>query len=175
MAKKAVVEYADQLLQDIMGDDLPFGGKLFVGLGDFRQVAPVVRGSSRPTANLDSSIRTSTLWNHFKLLRLTGPVRQAGDPVYARWVDQVGDGVHPFETSVPLRHLQHLDDLDAAADFIFPHDSVSTSAAAVQRVFRSPFNARVDLFNRLILERLPGRAGIPLLLVTIPWNLMPFA
>ncbi|KAJ6003691.1 hypothetical protein N7522_006383 [Penicillium canescens] len=158
MAKKAVVECADQLLQDIMRNDLPFGGKLFIGLGDFRQVAPVVRGSSGPTATLNSSIRTSTLWNHFKVLRLTTPVRQAGDPVYARWVDQVGDGVHPYETSVPLHHLQHLDDLDAAADFLFPQDSVSTSAAAVQHAFLSPFNARVDLFNKLILERLPGRA-----------------
>jgi hypothetical protein len=162
MVKKAVVECADHLLQDIMSNDLPFGGKLLIGLGDFRQVAPVVRGSSGPTATLNSSIRTSTLWNHFKVLRLTSPVRQAGDPVYARWVDQVGDGLHPFETSVPLRHLQHLDDLNAAADFLFPQDSVSTSAAAVQRAFLSPFNARVDLFNRLILERLPGRAGIPI-------------
>ncbi|KAJ6038891.1 hypothetical protein N7460_007608 [Penicillium canescens] len=158
MAKKAVVECADQLLQDIMRNDLPFGGKLFIGLGDFRQVAPVVRGSSGPTATLNSSIRTSTLWTHFKVLRLTTPVRQAGDPVYARWVDQVGDGVHPYETSVPLHHLQHLDDLDAAADFLFPQDSVSTSAAAVQHAFLSPFNVRVDLFNKLILEWLPGRA-----------------
>ncbi|KAJ6019739.1 hypothetical protein N7499_003178 [Penicillium canescens] len=138
MAKKAVVECTDQLLQDIMRNDLPFGGKLFIGLGDFRQVAPVVRGSSGPTATLNSSIRTSTLWNHFKVLRLTTPVRQAGGPVYARWVDQ------------------HLDDLDAAADFLFPQDSVSTSAAAVQHALLSPFNARVDLFNKLILERLPG-------------------
>lgn len=61
MAKKAVVECADQLLQDIMGNYLPFGGKLFIGLGDFRQVVPVLRRSSGPTANLNSSIRTSTL------------------------------------------------------------------------------------------------------------------
>jgi hypothetical protein len=160
MAKKAVVECADQLLQDIMGNNLPFGGKLFIGLGDFRQVAPVVRGSAGPTATLNSSIRTSFLWDHFKVLRLTIPVRQAGDPLYARWIDQVGDGVHPYQTSAPLRHLQHLDDLDAAPDFLFLHDSVSTSAAAVQRAFLSPFNARVDLFNRLMLEQLPGRAGI---------------
>jgi hypothetical protein len=82
--------------------------------------------------------------------------------LYARWVDQVGDGVSPYETSVPLRHLHHLDDLDAAADFLFLQDSVPTSVAAVQRSFLSPFNARVDLFNRLMLERIPGRAGIPI-------------
>jgi hypothetical protein len=36
MAKKSAVEYADQLLQDIIESPLPFGGKAFVGLGNFQ-------------------------------------------------------------------------------------------------------------------------------------------
>lgn len=40
MVKRVVWKCVDQLLRDIMGIDLPFGGKAFVGLGDFRQVAP---------------------------------------------------------------------------------------------------------------------------------------
>lgn len=85
-----------------------------------------------------------------------------------------GDGAHPYETSAPLHNLQHLDDLDAAADFLFPHDSISTSAAPIQRAFLSPFNAHVDLFNRLMLERLLGRAGILILLMTVPCNFLLF-
>jgi hypothetical protein len=42
-----------------MGNDLAFGGKLFVSLGDFCQVAPVLRGASGPMVTLDSSIRSS--------------------------------------------------------------------------------------------------------------------
>lgn len=49
--------------------DLPFGGKAFVGLGDFRQVAPVIRGASGLTATFDNSIRSSDLWEHFEILR----------------------------------------------------------------------------------------------------------
>ena len=160
MAKKAVIECANQLLQDIMGNDLPFGGKLFIGLGDFRQVAPVIRGSSGPTATLNSSIRTSDLWENFKILRLTIPIRNAGDPVYSRWVDQVGDGITPYETSVSLLHLHHLETLDDAASFLFLDDALQTSPAAVHRAFLSPFNARVDIFNTLMLDHLTGSASI---------------
>jgi hypothetical protein len=74
IAKKVVVECADYLLQDIMENDLPFRGKLFIRLGDFHHLALVVRGSSGFVATLNSSIHTSSLWNHFKVLRLTIPV-----------------------------------------------------------------------------------------------------
>jgi hypothetical protein len=167
MAKKAVLECVNQLLQDVMGNDLPFGDKLFIGLGDLRQVAPVIRGSSGPTATLNSSIRTSDLWCHFQILRLTIPIRNAGDPVYARWVDQVGDGTTPYEVSVSLQHLHHLASLDDAANFLFLDDALQTSPAAVQRAFLSPFNARVDLFNGLMLEHVSGPASISLLLLAV--------
>ncbi|OOQ86332.1 hypothetical protein PEBR_21927 [Penicillium brasilianum] len=162
MAKKAVLECANQLLQDIMGNDLPFGDKLFIGLGDFRQVAPVIRGSSGPAATLNSSIRTSELWHHFQILRLTLPVRDAGDPAYSRWVDQVGDGRAPYEGSVSLQHLRHLASLDDAANSLFLDDALQTSPDAVQRAFLSPFNARVDSFNGRMLEYLSGPASISL-------------
>jgi hypothetical protein len=159
MARKAVLECANQLLQDIMGNQLPFGGKTFVGLGDFRQVAPVVRGCSGPSATLNSSIRSSYLWSHFKILRLTVPIRYAGDPVYAQWVDQVGDGLPPYEATVDLKHLEHLDDMEAAARFLFLDESLATSEAAVRRAFLSPFNARVDIFNQLMLDTISGTAS----------------
>ena len=38
----------------------PFGAKIVVGLGDFRQVAPVVRNGG-PTGSFDASIRSSWL------------------------------------------------------------------------------------------------------------------
>jgi len=156
MAKKAVLECADQLLQDIMGNNLPFGGKTIVGLGDFRQVAPVVRGSIGPSATLANSIRSSYLWDHFQVLRLTTAIRYAGDPVYAAWVDQVGDGITPYETTVQLQHLDHIGDMGTAADFLFLDDSLATSLVAVQRAFLSPFNIWVDRFNQLMLNHISG-------------------
>jgi hypothetical protein len=161
MAKKAVLECANQLLQDIMDNQLPFGGKTFIGLGDFRQVAPVVRGSSGPSATLNNSIRSSYLWDHFDILCLTIPIRYAGDMAYATWVDQLGDGVAPFEATVLVRHLQHLENMDGAARFLFLDDSLATSPDAVRRAFLSPFNARVDVFNQLLLDSLSAPASKP--------------
>src|SRR5947209_3278652 len=42
MSNKACIECANKLMQDITGCSEPFGGKVVVALGDFRQVAPVV-------------------------------------------------------------------------------------------------------------------------------------
>jgi PIF1-like helicase len=48
MANKAAIECADSLLRQIMGNGLPFGNKTFLALGDFRQVAPVLRNTTAP-------------------------------------------------------------------------------------------------------------------------------
>ena len=150
MVRRVVWECVDHLLQGVMLNDLPFGGKAFVGLGDFRQVAPVIRDASGPAATFDNSIRSSELWDRFQVLRLTAPIRYAGDPVYAEWVDRVGDGLPPYETTVDLGHLDHVDDLDAAADYLFLDDHLAASPDAVNRAFLSPFNERVDRFNELM-------------------------
>ncbi|KAN0066774.1 PIF1-like helicase domain containing protein [Elaphomyces granulatus] len=156
MASKVVWECVDQLLRNVMSNDLPFGGKPFVGLGDFRQVAPVIRDGSGPAATYANSIRSSDLWDRFEILRLTAPIRYAGDPAYADWVDRVGDGLPPYETTVDLGHLAHVDDLHAAANYLFMDDNLATSPDAVRRAFLSPFNERVDRFNDLMLDKVDG-------------------
>jgi hypothetical protein len=70
-----------------MGNQLLFGRKTFVGLGNFYQVTPVIYGYSRPLVMLNSSIHSSYLWSHFKILWLTVLIYYARDPVYAQWVD----------------------------------------------------------------------------------------
>ena len=47
MAKKYAIEAVDRTLQDIMGNKEPFGGKVVVLGGDFRQVLPVVPRATR--------------------------------------------------------------------------------------------------------------------------------
>ncbi|KAJ7220657.1 DNA helicase Pif1 like protein, partial [Mycena pura] len=46
MANKAVLVCVEALRR-IMGNSLPFGGKVLILLGDFRQTCPVVRQGSR--------------------------------------------------------------------------------------------------------------------------------
>ena len=51
----------DRLLRDITGLDSPFGGKIFLWGGDFRQVLPVVR-HGRPSDIVENCIKSSKLW-----------------------------------------------------------------------------------------------------------------
>jgi hypothetical protein len=65
-----------------MGNNLPFGGKTFVGLGNFYQVIPVICGASGPLTVLANSIHFLYLWPYFEILHLTIPICYAGDPTY---------------------------------------------------------------------------------------------
>jgi hypothetical protein len=123
---------------------LPFGGKAFIGLGNFQQVAPVIHGSLGPSIMLSNLIQSSHLWQHFHILYLTIPICYAGNPIYIYWVDQVGDRVSPYETIVDLSHLEYVLDMDTTARFLFLDNNIATLPNAVHRAFLSPFNARVD-------------------------------
>jgi ATP-dependent DNA helicase PIF1 len=61
MTKRHAVETLDRSLQDIMGCSLPFGGKVIVFGGDFRQVLPVVTRGTR-TQIINSTLQRSYLW-----------------------------------------------------------------------------------------------------------------
>ncbi|EGU80381.1 hypothetical protein FOXB_09107, partial [Fusarium oxysporum f. sp. conglutinans Fo5176] len=159
MANKAAVQCADQLLRSIVGQDQPFGGKTFIGIGDFRQVAPVTPATTAPEAVFDASIRSSHLWPHFRILHLIAPLRNAADPFYSAWLDGIGDGVTPLDTVVDLRHLHLVYSIGDAVDFLFPAAVLDEPAQSVRRSFLSPFNLRVDEFNRTMLDRLRGDEG----------------
>jgi hypothetical protein len=159
MANKAAIECVDYLLHQIMSNELPFGNKTFVALGDFRQVAPVLRHVTAPAAVFDSSIRSSSLWRHFQILRLTHPIRNATDPEFSYWVDQVGDGAPPLNKSISLHHLRQIYSMEAAADFLFPDDILAHPAQSILHSFLSPFNLRVDEFNEFMMSRLSGADG----------------
>jgi ATP-dependent DNA helicase PIF1 len=101
MANKAVLVCVEETLRRIMGNSLPFGGKVLILLGDFRQTCPVVRQGSRAEV-VDASIKSSPLFNYFFIMRLTEPIRNAEDPAFANFVDAIGDGAGP---EIPLNGL----------------------------------------------------------------------
>uniref|UniRef100_A0AC35GPA9 ATP-dependent DNA helicase n=1 Tax=Panagrolaimus sp. PS1159 TaxID=55785 RepID=A0AC35GPA9_9BILA len=47
MAPKRALEVVDSKLKEIMGNDIPFGGKILLSGGDFRQIAPIVENATR--------------------------------------------------------------------------------------------------------------------------------
>ncbi|KAL1330530.1 hypothetical protein AAHE18_12G116100, partial [Arachis hypogaea] len=79
---KLTFKELDRTLHDIMvlvsdsNKNLPFGGKVFVLGGDFRQVLPVIPKGSRAEIVM-ASINSSVLWKYCEVLRLTKNLRLA--------------------------------------------------------------------------------------------------
>ena len=92
MVPSIILTIMNKLLQDIMQNNLDFGGKTVVFGGDFRQVLPVVPRGSRP-AIVSCSLKSSPLWEKFKVLPLKSNMRVTdtiGD--FPDWLLDVGEG-----------------------------------------------------------------------------------
>ncbi|XP_074267147.1 uncharacterized protein LOC141590454 [Silene latifolia] len=101
-------EHASQLssMTDEAGDDprnatLPFGGKVVVFGGDFRQTLPVVSKGSRADV-VHASLCSSYLWSSCKVLTLTKNMRLQAvsedtnvDEIrkFSEWITKIGDGL----------------------------------------------------------------------------------
>ena len=74
MAHRRVYEAVDRTLRDIRETERPFGGITFVLAGDWRQILPVVRKGGRPEI-VDACLKTSALWQHVQVMKLTKNMR----------------------------------------------------------------------------------------------------
>ena len=157
MANRAAVEAVDILLRQLKDCQLPFGGVLLLGIGDFRQVAPVVRGCNKAGV-LDSSIRASALWHHFEVLRLHAPVRNNEDPEFATWVDEIGENANGKD-SIDVSQQPHCANIADAAAWLYPDDVLANPRTCAKRAFLTTLNADVDQFNESILSRLTGQSS----------------
>ncbi|CAJ0925292.1 unnamed protein product [Ranitomeya imitator] len=87
------MKYAvDNLFQDICGKKRPFGGKVFINGGDFRQTLPMVERGTRAQIVL-STIKYSKSWNQFSRFQLQQNIRTSQDEVeYNSWLLKLGNG-----------------------------------------------------------------------------------
>ena len=152
MANSAVLACVEETYRRIMGNDLPFGGKVIVLLGDFRQTCPVIRRGTRAQV-IKASIRSSPLWPLFKVFHLRTPIRNAADPEFANFVDAIGDGAGP-EVSLPL--LEHVHSSEQLIDFVYPPNILTSAESCLRRSILAPTNAQVDVYNDIIINRISG-------------------
>jgi len=78
MANRAVLACVEECCRKIMGNQTPFGGKVVILLGDFRQTCPVIpRGTKADILN--TCISRFHFWPQFHITRLIAPIRNAED------------------------------------------------------------------------------------------------
>jgi hypothetical protein len=157
MANKACLHAVDALLRLLCNTNKPFGGKSFISVGDFRQVAPVVRGGGLSAA-IDASVRTSNLWLKFTVSKLEQPMRNATDLEYCNYVDGIGEDVEQTHT-IQLQYLERINAIDAALQWLYPRSVLEDPQRCIQRSFLITLNTCVDELNDVVLQQLPGTAG----------------
>nr|XP_023929885.1 uncharacterized protein LOC112041203 [Quercus suber] len=69
MVNRRALEFLDRTFKDIMEENLPFGGKVLILGGDFRQVLPIVPKGTKAEM-IDACIVKSPLWKDVKVLHL---------------------------------------------------------------------------------------------------------
>ena len=119
MTHRNCFEAIDCSLRDILrftvsnSANKPFGGKIVVLGGDFRQILLVIEKGRREQI-IEASITKSSLWNNCRVFILTKNMRLTQDPgdigarEFAEWILKIGDG--------------ELNDSDSEALIEIPHD-----------------------------------------------------
>lgn len=166
MLPKNGLRCIDKLLREVMTTDAPFGGKVFVIGGDFRQTLPVVARGTR-TAIVESCIKSSRLWREFSRFSLTTNMRSEGRDDHNNWLLQVGDGTLPHVPGIQYENI-----IQIPQQMVETQDLIaSTFGTAVQlrnmsfdelakRVIVAPTNAQTLDMNRQIIAQLEGEATI---------------
>ncbi|XP_065321337.1 ATP-dependent DNA helicase PIF1-like [Gordionus sp. m RMFG-2023] len=106
MMTKHALRCIDRLLKDIMKNSHPFGGNVILLGGDFRQTLPVVPKGSKVDI-IESCIKSSYLWSHFKIIHLIDNMRISSNQVdYNAWLLKIGDGLSRSNSDLPTNSVE---------------------------------------------------------------------
>ena len=147
----------DLLLRDLTKLDLPFGGKVMLLGGDFRQVLPVVRKATK-VGILEQSIKSSPLWQCFNILSLSTNMRTHPDEIhFSKWLLDLGNGI--LHSKLPDKDPETIDipDHTVVQDIVASVFPPTQSFSPVKAIL-TPKNDDCLILNQRILANLEGPA-----------------
>ena len=167
-SNKHVAECVDRSLRDICSFGIPFGGKVVVFGGDFRQIPPVIKHGSRAEV-VSSCLNRSYLWRHVKVMKLTINMRLqilsfhevSEVSEFSNFLLGVGEGTEPEDEN----QMIHID-----TKYIIPGDSIADLVASVMAIYMKimqtmimpakiilcPKNETADLINNHVIHFISG-------------------
>ncbi len=182
MISKHLLHAVDRCLRDIMNDQRPFGGKLMVLSGDWRQTVGVVEGGSK-AMEIANCIKSSFLWSGFeqRRLRTNMRVKMCADPdnmpkfeAWDRFIMRVGNGdplgvpeevkdnfVKRDVISLPHDLLIRGSNPKAIVDHVYPNLGTENATADIEgSAILTPMNKDVDFINELAMNQLSGKLRV---------------
>ncbi|XP_023754072.1 uncharacterized protein LOC111902476 [Lactuca sativa] len=180
MIHKHAFEALDRTLKDVLRcgnssiSNIPFGGKVIVFGGDFRQIIPVVPGGSRQNI-VNASLSSSYLWQHCKVYRLTKNMRLSVGKDQANiekikdlaiWLLDIGEGKlgGPNDGKTIIDILDDIlinapdDPIGSLIEFVYPLilEKYSNTNYFQERAILAPKNEVVQEINDRLLKKFPG-------------------
>jgi nucleoside-triphosphatase THEP1 len=96
MMSRYAVKAIERILRKVMRNNSPYGRKVFLLGGDFRQCLPVVKHGNRVKV-VEITIKTCEIWPRFNQLKLHENMRTvAGSQEHADWLIKLGNGTLPW-------------------------------------------------------------------------------
>jgi len=171
MAHRHVYEAVDRSLCDIMKEKdltlshVPFGGKVLLLMGDFRQTLPVVKRGTRSQI-VDSCLTRSVLWHHFHVVTLSKNFRLVGEAHdFAEYLLTLGDGCLAIADSNYVQIpdpmcLPRTASVNELIGVVYPdlRHYHGDRDYMVQRAILTPLNEDVDHVNSIISSLTGGES-----------------
>ncbi|GBM42456.1 hypothetical protein AVEN_139890-1 [Araneus ventricosus] len=149
----------DSLLRDLMNNDKPFGGKVIIIGGDFKQTLPVVPRGTRADV-IESCIKSSPLWSKFTHLSLTTNIRCAGQTEHNMWLLNIRSGNLLEISGLPCDFIDIPQQMVVEENLIETIYSENLNDREVEqlakRVILAPTNKKTLEMNRSIIAKLQG-------------------
>jgi hypothetical protein len=157
MAPSYALKAVDILLRDIMNSNIPFGGKVMVLGGDFRQVLPVIRFANRSQL-IAASLKSSDLWPYFKVTRLHQNMRAGpGEEEFSEWLLKLGNGELPSNSDEEIELPRYcISDGNLVNEIFGQQISIENVSVLCNRAILCPKNDDSLMVNEEVLQRLPG-------------------
>jgi ATP-dependent DNA helicase PIF1 len=180
MMNRYCFEAFDRTMKDLMkkinkeNENKPFGGKVVVLGGDFRQILPVVRKGTRGDI-VNRTICSSKLWKHCHVLQLTKNMRLKSDSTdksqqelqeFADWILKIGDGMinsdDNGEAEIEIPEELCILDVDKPllelVNFVYPNvvANIDKTNFFEDQAILAPTLEVVQEVNDFVLSMIPG-------------------
>lgn len=170
MMHRFVFECVHRTFCDLLETNKPFGGKVVLLGGDFRQILPVVRHGSQSDI-IFSNLQHSFLWSHVHLLHLTINMRihssqNTSDNNFENYLLSIGNGTQHVYPTIGSNNIQlprnmcippNENGLDNLIAHVYP-DLISNtfSEKMYARAILSSTNERIDKINTKVMKIFPS-------------------
>ena len=164
MQHKYAIDAVDRTIQDLLGNNSPFGGITVLFGGDFRQTLPVIPHGLRQQI-VAASLRRSSIWQHVEMHYLHQNMRLEQSPdmqQFANWLLDIGAGtgldINTPTVAIPQNMICQDNSINSLIDETYPgiEHGDKDDQYFLDRSILACTNDAVMHLNEQLLEMFPG-------------------